>query len=87
MSEWIESIEAAHDVGLFSTSTLLYGHVESSRHIVAHLRLLNEIQDRTGGFSELIVMPMLLSMAPAQLGPHGLAHDARRAQCTRWPGC
>lgn len=73
VSEWIESIEAAHDVGLFSTSTLLYGHVESSRHIVAHLRLLNEIQDRTGGFSELIVMPMLPSMAPAQLGAHGLA--------------
>ncbi|MBD0023019.1 FO synthase [Gordonia pseudamarae] len=73
VSEWVETIEAAHDVGLFSTSTLLYGHVESPRHVVAHLRLLNEIQERTNGFSELIVMPMLPSAAPAYLGARGVA--------------
>ena len=73
VAEWIESIEAAHDVGLFSTSTLLYGHIETPRHVVAHLRLLNEIQDRTNGFSELIVMPMLPSAAPGHLGASGMA--------------
>lgn len=73
VAEWVESIEAAHDTGLFSTSTLLYGHIESPAHVVAHLRLLNDIQYRTGGFSELIVMPMLPSAAPAQLGARGTA--------------
>ncbi|WAC56140.1 FO synthase [Gordonia sp. SL306] len=66
VEEWIEVIEAAHGVGLFSTATMLYGHVETPRHQVAHLRLLTEIQSRTAGFSELIVMPML----PANAGPH-----------------
>ena len=73
VAEWIESIEAAHDVGLFSTSTLLYGHIETPRQVVAHLRLLGEIQDRTNGFSELIVMPMLASAAPPHLGAAGMA--------------
>ncbi|MYR04950.1 FO synthase [Gordonia sp. SID5947] len=66
VGEWIEVIEAAHAVGLFSTATMLYGHVETPRHQIAHLRLLVEIQSRTGGFSELIVMPMI----PANAGPH-----------------
>ncbi|MCX4094331.1 FO synthase [Nocardia sp. alder85J] len=55
--QWIEVIEAAHRAGLFSTSTMMYGHGETPAQQVAHLRLLTEIQDRTGGFTEFIAMP------------------------------
>lgn len=57
VSRWVEVIEAAHAAGMFSTSTMVYGHVETPAHQVAHLRLLAEIQDRTGGFTEFIAMP------------------------------
>ncbi|MDL9944012.1 FO synthase [Gordonia sp. ABSL11-1] len=78
VGEWIESIEAAHDVGLFSTATMLYGHVENPHHQVSHLRLLTEIQRRTGGFSELILMPLL----PGNAAPH-LAGIATRTASVR----
>lgn len=67
VADWIASIEAAHAAGLFSTATLLYGHVETAHHQVAHLRRLTEIQRRTRGFSELILMPLLPGNAPAHL--------------------
>lgn len=54
---WTEVIETAHRAGLFSTSTMVYGHIETPAQQVAHLRLLAEIQDRTGGFHEFIAMP------------------------------
>lgn len=67
VAEWVEVIEAAHGVGLFSTATMLYGHVETAAHQVAHLRTLIGIQSRTKGFSELILMPMLTPAVPDHL--------------------
>lgn len=67
VADWVAGIEAAHVAGLFSTATLLYGHVETPAQVIAHLRLLNEIQDRTGGCTELIVMPMVPGYAPPHL--------------------
>jgi FO synthase len=51
---WIEIITTAHRVGLPTTSTLMYGHVETSRHVAAHLALLRRIQLDTGGFTEFV---------------------------------
>ena len=51
---WIEIIKAAHGIGLRSTSTLMYGHIEEKRHIAAHLDLIREIQKETGGFTEFV---------------------------------
>ena len=51
---WVEIIKAAHGVGLRSTSTLMYGHIEEKRHIAAHLDLIREIQKETGGFTEFV---------------------------------
>ena len=51
---WVEIVKAAHGVGLRSTSTLMYGHIEKPRHIAAHLDLLREIQKETGGFTEFV---------------------------------
>ncbi|TFG95827.1 MAG: 7,8-didemethyl-8-hydroxy-5-deazariboflavin synthase subunit CofH [Myxococcales bacterium] len=51
---WVEIVTSAHSIGLRSTSTLMYGHIESTRHVAAHLELLREIQKRTGGFTEFV---------------------------------
>ncbi len=53
-ARWLEIVEAAHRVGLRSNATLLYGHVESLADRVEHLRLLRDLQDRTGGFQAFI---------------------------------
>lgn len=63
VSRWAEVIEAAHRAGLASTCTMVFGHVETPEHQVAHLRLLAAIQDRTGGFTEFIAMPFVPAAA------------------------
>ena len=63
VSQWAEVIEAAHRAGLTSSSTMVFGHVETPAHQVAHLRLLAGIQDRTGGFTEFIAMPFVPAAA------------------------
>ena len=72
VSQWVEVIEAAHRAGLTSTSTMVFGHIETPAHQVAHLRLLAGIQDRTGGFTEFIAMPFVPAAAavtaPALVG-------------------
>jgi len=51
---WVEIVKTAHSIGLRSTSTLMYGHIESARHVAEHLALLREIQKETGGFTEFV---------------------------------
>ena len=63
VSRWVEVIEAVHRAGLPSSSTMVFGHVETPQHQVAHLRLLAGIQDRTGGFTEFIAMPFVPAAA------------------------
>jgi FO synthase subunit 2 len=65
VSRWAEVIETAHRAGLPSTATMVFGHIETSAHQVAHLRLLAALQDRTGGFTEFIAMPFVPAAAAA----------------------
>jgi FO synthase subunit 2 len=65
VARWAEVIEAAHQAGLTSTSTMVFGHIETPAHQVAHLRTLAGIQDRTGGFTEFIAMPFVPAAAPS----------------------
>jgi len=51
---WVEIIRAAHELGIPSTSTMMYGHAESAEHWVRHLLLLRQIQMDTGGFTEFV---------------------------------
>lgn len=53
-AQWREIITTAHRLGIRTTSTLMYGHVESTRHWVAQLLMLREIQYDTGGFTEFV---------------------------------
>jgi FO synthase len=66
-SMWIEVVTTAHEVGLRSSSTMMYGHVDTPRHWVGHLRVLREIQDRTGGFTEFVPLPFVHQSSPLYL--------------------
>lgn len=64
---WIEVITTAHEVGLRSSSTMMYGHIDTPAHWVGHLRRLAGIQARTGGFSEFVALPFVHHNAPLYL--------------------
>lgn len=66
-SQWIEVITAAHQVGLPSSSTMMYGHVDEPRHWVAHIKLLRRLQEQTGGFTEFVPLPFVHQLAPIYL--------------------
>jgi FO synthase len=68
---WVEVVSTAHEVGLRSSSTMMYGHVDHPGHWVTHLRVLAAIQDRTGGFTEFVPLPFVHQNAPIYLA--GLA--------------
>ncbi|HUJ83294.1 MAG TPA: 5-amino-6-(D-ribitylamino)uracil--L-tyrosine 4-hydroxyphenyl transferase CofH [Candidatus Acidoferrales bacterium] len=59
--QWIEVIRTAHELGIPSTSTMMYGHVETPEHWVRHLLLLREIQTETGGFTEFVPLGFIHS--------------------------
>ncbi|MFT2098551.1 5-amino-6-(D-ribitylamino)uracil--L-tyrosine 4-hydroxyphenyl transferase CofH [Marinomonas sp. 2405UD66-6] len=52
--EWVRIIKAAHSVGVPTTSTIMYGHVDQPIHWANHLKLLRDIQKETGGFTEFV---------------------------------
>jgi FO synthase len=64
---WIEVVSTAHRVGIPTTSTMMYGHVDNPRHWVTHLRVLSRIQDETGGFTEFVPLPFVHTSAPIYL--------------------
>jgi FO synthase len=51
---WVEIITTAHRIGMRTTSTIMYGHVEKPEHVVRHLELMRSIQKATGGFTEFV---------------------------------
>src|SRR3954462_113499 len=53
---WLEIISMAHRVGIPTTSTMMYGHVDTPAHWVAHLRTLAALQDESGGFTEFVLL-------------------------------
>jgi FO synthase subunit 2 len=79
-AEWIELISTAHAVGLKSTATMVYGHLETPADQVAHLRTLVRIQEATGGFSELILMPIQPAQVPAAIVGEVRYADARETR-------
>jgi FO synthase len=64
---WIDVVTTAHRVGLRSSSTMMYGHVDNPRHWVQHLRVLTRIQDETGGFTEFVPLPFVHHSSPIYL--------------------
>ncbi|MGW3566062.1 bifunctional FO biosynthesis protein CofGH [Streptomyces sp. NPDC000941] len=78
---WVEVIRTAHEVGIRSSSTMMYGHVDQPRHWLGHLRLLAEIQQETGGFTEFVTLPFIHTNAPVYLA--GIARPGPTARDNR----
>ncbi|GAA1029833.1 bifunctional FO biosynthesis protein CofGH [Virgisporangium ochraceum] len=64
---WVEVVGTAHEVGLRSSATMMYGHVDQPRHWLTHFRVLADLQDRTGGFTEFVALPFVHTNAPIYL--------------------
>ncbi len=64
---WIEVVTTAHELGIRSSSTMMYGHVDNPAHWLGHLRVLARIQDQTGGFTEFVGLPFIHTNAPIYL--------------------
>ncbi|SDG64898.1 FO synthase [Sinosporangium album] len=76
--EWIEVITTAHEVGIPTTSTMMYGHVDNHLHWVRHIRLIRDLQRRSGGFSEFVLLPFVHHSAPIYLA--GIARPGPTAR-------
>ena len=78
---WIEIVSTAHRLGIRSSSTMMYGHVDNPTHWVGHLRTLSRIQDETGGFTEFVLLPFIHTNAPVYLA--GIARPGPTMQENR----
>jgi FO synthase len=66
-SAWVEVVTTAHRLGIRSSATMMYGHVDRPQHWVGHLRVIQRIQDETGGFTEFVPLPFVHTSAPIYL--------------------
>ena len=63
-AEWLAVMRAAHGVGLRSTATIMFGHVDDYRHWARHLLAIRDLQAETGGFTEFVPLPFVHMEAP-----------------------
>ena len=64
VDQWIEVITSAHKIGIPTTSTIMFGHIETNRHRAAHLAMLRDIQKETGGITEFVPLSFVHEEAP-----------------------
>ena len=97
VQQWVEVITTAHDLGIPTTSTVMFGHVETNEQIARHIALLRDIQRDTGGFTEFVPLSFVNSEAPMFLkglvenvrsGPTGMdvikVHAVARIMLNNW---
>ncbi len=97
VEQWKEVITTAHELGIPTTSTVMFGHVETNEHIARHMGLLRDIQKSTGGFTEFVPLSFVNSEAPMFLkglvqetrpGPTGMdvvrVHAVARVMLNNW---
>ena len=92
--QWFDIIKTAHRLGVRSSSTIMYGHIDGPRHWVEHLVSLRDIQKQTGGFTEFVPLGFVHWNAPIYLdgdarpGPtrseHLHIHAVARLMLNRW---
>ena len=77
--QWLSVMEAAHALGLRSTATIMFGHVDGPRHWARHLARVRALQERTGGFTEFVPLPFVAIGGPAlPQGPREAGADLAR---------
>ena len=97
VDQWTEVITTAHELGIPTTSTVMFGHVESNAQIARHIALIRDIQQRTGGITEFVPLSFVSSEAPMFLknlvegvrpGPTGMdvvkVHAIARIMLNNW---
>ena len=75
VKQWVEVITNAHQLGIPTTSTVMFGHVETNEQVAKHIALLRELQQQTGGFTEFVPLSFVNSEAPMFL--KGLINNVR----------
>ena len=75
---WLEVVGTAHRLGIRSSSTMMYGHVDHPGHWLGHLRTLARLQDDTGGFTEFVLLPFVHRNAPIYLAGVARPGPSRR---------
>jgi FO synthase len=94
VSEWLDVIKTAHRLGIRTTSTMMYGHLENEEHWVRHLMLIRDVQKETAGFTEFVPLgfvhefTQLYRSGDARPGPtveeHLKVHALSRLMLQRW---
>lgn len=97
VDQWVEVITTAHELGIPTTSTIMFGHVETNEHIVRHIALLRDIQQQTGGITEFVPLSFVHTEAPmfmkslvedVRSGPTGMdvvkVHAIARIMLNNW---
>lgn len=97
VDQWVEVITTAHDLGIPTTSTVMFGHKETSAQLANHMALLRGIQQRTGGITEFVPLSFVHTEAPMFLknlmpnvrpGPTGMdvvkMHAIARIMLNNW---
>lgn len=67
VADWVEVVTTAHRLGIRSSSTIMFGHVEDRRHWSTHLSILRSIQKDTGGFTEFVPLAFVHTLTPLYL--------------------
>ncbi len=75
---WIEVMTTAHELGIRTTATMMYGHVDTPAHWVGHLRVLRGLQEKTGGFTEFVLLPFVHASSPIYLAGMARPGPTRR---------
>lgn len=75
--QWVEIISTAHELGLPTTSTMMYGHIDAPKHWAAHITLLRDMQKRTGGFTEFVPLGFVHYESPLYKDREKLKLDVR----------
>jgi len=66
-AQWLEVVETAHTLGVKTTATIMFGHVDHYRHWARHLLHIRDLQTRTGGFTEFVPLPFVPTETPLHL--------------------
>lgn len=66
-AEWLNVMRAAHGLGVRSTATIMFGHIERYIHVARHLLRIRDLQEETGGFTEFVPLPFVHMEAPIYL--------------------
>ncbi|MDH3676972.1 MAG: 5-amino-6-(D-ribitylamino)uracil--L-tyrosine 4-hydroxyphenyl transferase CofH [Nitrosopumilus sp.] len=76
VKDWIDVIKTAHKIGINTTSTMMFGHIETAKDRVDHIAKIREIQKETGGFTEFVPLDFIHSEAP--MYKHQLHEEIRQ---------